>query len=77
VSVVKCGIVQDMPITQQREPDRLSRRTYSVEEAAQILGIGRGTAYLAAKSGDLPTVRVGGRLVVPRARLFELLGEEH
>jgi excisionase family DNA binding protein len=56
-------------------PDELARRTYTVEEAAAILGIGRQTAYLAAKSGDLPTVRVGGRLLVPRARLAELLGE--
>jgi hypothetical protein len=41
-----------------------------------LLGIGRNTPYEAAKSGDLPVVRVCGRLLVPRARLVELLGED-
>jgi excisionase family DNA binding protein len=52
------------------------RRTYTIEEAAQLCGIGRATAYAAARSGDLPTVRLGRRLVVPRAALAKLLGED-
>jgi excisionase family DNA binding protein len=47
--------------------------TVSVPEAARILGIGRNTAYVAARRGDLPTVRIGGRVVVPVYRLLELL----
>jgi excisionase family DNA binding protein len=47
--------------------------TVSVPEAARILGIGRNTAYVAARRGDLPTVRIGGRIVVPVHRLVELL----
>jgi excisionase family DNA binding protein len=50
-------------------------RTLSIAEAAQILGVARSTAYAAAAAGDLPVVRLGRRLVVPRARLQELLGE--
>jgi excisionase family DNA binding protein len=51
--------------------------TVSVPEAARILGIGRNTAYVAARSGALPTVRIGGRIVVPIHRLVELLdGDE-
>ena len=52
------------------------RATLTVEEAARILGIGRASAYNAAKSGDLPTIRIGGRLLVPRARLDALLGKD-
>jgi excisionase family DNA binding protein len=49
------------------------RRTLSVEEAAQILGISRASAYACAKSGELPTIRMGNRLLVPEAVLERLL----
>jgi excisionase family DNA binding protein len=50
--------------------------TISVEEAADICGIGRGTAYRAAHRGELPSLRLGRRIRVPTARLLELLGVE-
>lgn len=50
--------------------------TVSVEEAARLLGVGRGLAYEAARRGEIPTIRLGRRLLVPRARLLALLGEE-
>ncbi len=50
------------------------RAVYTIEEAAQMLGVGRSTAYDAARRGELPVVRLGRRLLVPRARLNELLG---
>ncbi len=46
----------------------------SVEEAAAFLGIGRNTAYSAVKSGEIPSLRIGGRVLVPRAALERLLG---
>ena len=51
----------------------LERRTMSVEEAAVALGIGRTSAYLAARRGELPCLRIGRRLVVPRAAIDRLL----
>ena len=48
--------------------------TMTVEEAGQLLGISRKSAYRAAANGELPTVRFGRRLVVPRAQLLRLLG---
>jgi excisionase family DNA binding protein len=51
-------------------------RTVSVEDAGRILGISRGTAFKAAATGDLPTIRIGKRLLVPRAALDRLLAEE-
>jgi len=47
----------------------------TVEEAGRLLQIGRQSAYKAARSGELPTIRIGRRLLVPRARLAEMLGE--
>jgi excisionase family DNA binding protein len=49
--------------------------TMTVEEAAKAIGCSRGLAYEAARRGELPTVRLGRRLFVPRARLLEMLGE--
>lgn len=51
----------------------VDRLTLTVEEAAQLLGIGRNTAYEAIRRGELPSLRIGRRLVVPRAALEQLL----
>lgn len=47
--------------------------TVTVEEAGTLLGISRGSAYEAARSGDLPTIRIGRRLMVPTAALRKML----
>jgi excisionase family DNA binding protein len=47
--------------------------TVTVDEAAQFLGISRRHAYNAVASGDIPSIRIGKRVLVPRRRLFELL----
>ncbi|MCG2639654.1 MULTISPECIES: helix-turn-helix domain-containing protein [Bradyrhizobium] len=49
------------------------RRTRTVDEAAKILGISRASAYTAAKNGELPTIRIGNRLLVPDSALEKLL----
>jgi excisionase family DNA binding protein len=54
----------------------LSPRTYRVEEAAQLLGVGRNQFYEALKRGDFPCIRVGKRLLIPRAALDRLLDGE-
>ena len=38
-----------------------------LEEVAVPLRISRSSAYAAAKAGDIPTIRVGRRLLVPTA----------
>jgi excisionase family DNA binding protein len=50
-------------------------RTVSVEEAGRILGIGRMPAYNAVWRGQIPSIRIGRRLLVPVAKLKALLGE--
>ena len=49
------------------------RSTLSVEEAGDVLGLSRATAYAAANSGALPVIRIGRRMVVPRYALERLL----
>jgi excisionase family DNA binding protein len=48
----------------------------TIEEAARLLRISRGSAYEAARSNQIPTIRIGRRLLVPRAKLLALLGED-
>ena len=49
------------------------RLTMTILEAARRLGIGRNSAYEAAHSGEIPTIRIGRRLVVPKAALERML----
>jgi excisionase family DNA binding protein len=50
------------------------RLTYTVEEAAEIVGVGRSAAYSAVRAGDIPSIKVGRRLLVPRRALERMLG---
>ena len=50
--------------------------TFTVQEAARLLGISRGLAYQAVSEGTVPSIRIGRRILIPRARLCELLDEE-
>ena len=52
------------------------RQTCSIDEAAALLGIGRSTAYAAARDGSLPTLRISHRLLVPTAKLLAMIGAE-
>ena len=55
-----------------------NRMTVTVEEAAEILGISRAFAYALVRKGELPSLRLGRRLVVPRRALEQLLeGEQY
>ena len=51
----------------------MKKRTYTVEEAAKILGIGRSAAYQAVRTGEIPAIRIGRRLLVPVQALEQLL----
>ena len=56
--------------------DVADRATITVEEAAEILGIGRSAAYEAVGRGQLPIRRVGRRLFVPVPALITCLGAD-
>lgn len=48
----------------------------TVEEAGRLLRLSRGSAYEAVRRGDIPTIRIGRRLLVPRARLMAMLEQD-
>jgi excisionase family DNA binding protein len=45
------------------------RLTMTVTETADALGISRNTAYQLVRKGDIPSVRLGRRLVIPKTAL--------
>ena len=49
------------------------RVTITVGEAAEMLGISRTSAYLCATRREIPTVRLGRRVLLPLARLIAML----
>ena len=53
------------------QPDPM---TVTVEEAAALLGVSRSTGYELAARGELPTIRVRRRVLVPAKALADMLG---
>jgi excisionase family DNA binding protein len=42
-------------------------------ETAELLRIGRGTAYEQIRLGVIPSIRIGRRILVPRVALMKML----
>ena len=51
----------------------MKRATLSVEETAEVLGIGRNSAYEGVRTGQIPSIRIGKRILVPRIALERIL----
>ncbi len=51
----------------------VQRLTYSVDEAAELLGISRTLAYEAIRKGEIPHIKIGKRILIPRKALDDLL----
>ncbi|WP_436793313.1 helix-turn-helix domain-containing protein [Actinospongicola halichondriae] len=64
------------PVPPLRSTSRSTRLTLSIAEAAELVGISRTTAYELAQSGELPTVRLGRRILVPVNQLADILGTD-
>ena len=54
-------------------PTAGERLVLTVTEAAGVLGISRALAYELVARGELPSIRLGRRVVVPRARLAAMV----
>lgn len=50
--------------------------TLTIEQAGELDGLSRSSAYRAAARGELPTIRFGRLLKVPTAKLLAMLGIE-
>ena len=50
-----------------------SRLVLTVRETAEILGIGINSVYKAIENGDIPHIRIGGSIRVPRIAFEKFL----
>jgi excisionase family DNA binding protein len=61
-------------LDQASEVDMVGEKlTVTVEEAGELLGISRGLAYELVRRGELPSLHLGRRIVVPLPRLRAML----
>lgn len=51
------------------------RLVLTVEEAATLLGISRAFAYEAVNRGEIPSIRIGRRVLVPKVALERMVGQ--
>jgi len=51
----------------------IKKLTYTVPEAAEVLGIGRSAAYQGIHSGEIPSIKIGSRIVIPKVALQQKL----
>jgi hypothetical protein len=63
-------------MTDKTKNTKCERLTYTVPEAGRKAGLGKGASYQAAHEGQMPTIKIGGRLLVPRARWDAILNGE-
>lgn len=51
--------------------------TWSVPEAGSKVQLSKNAAYAAARRGEIPTVRFGKKLRVPRAKFLKMFSVEY
>lgn len=55
-------------------PDPKQQPFITVEETAELLGMGRNVTYRAVAEGQIPSIRVGKLIRVPTAAIRRLAG---
>lgn len=55
------------------QSDTNERLTYNVIEAARLLGLSKNSVYQACLKGEIPHLKIGKRILIPKAKLDELL----
>lgn len=50
--------------------------TYTVDEVAKVLGIGRNQGYEAIRANEIPHFRIGKRIIIPKAAIKRMLNPE-
>ncbi len=63
----------DTAAVKKSHPDWTTKTTLNVDEVAVVVGIGRSAAYEAVRVGQIPSIRIGRRILVPVSALRALL----
>jgi excisionase family DNA binding protein len=75
----KTAVVPDpKPVPAAASRETVERKTITIPAAGRALGISRNAAYEAARRGEIPTIRIGRLLLVPKVafeRMLERAGD--
>ena len=55
----------------------MQKQTLTVPETARVLGIARNSAYLAVRTGAIPSLKIGRRILVPRQAVERMLAVDN
>lgn len=58
--------VQELNKNIEAQPTPFEKRTYTVSEIQDILGVGKNAAYAAVKSGEFRVIKVGGSIRISK-----------
>lgn len=58
-----------------QDAEEVQRETHEIPEAARIVGVSRNHMYQAVARGEIPSIRIGHRRVIPKAIIRKLLAE--
>jgi excisionase family DNA binding protein len=61
------------PLTNGPRDPMNERLTFTVDEVARLLGISRSGAYDSIARGEIPSLNIGRRVLVPREAFLEML----
>ncbi len=72
----KVSTLQNELDTSPSTPPATDCQTITIDEAAKQLGVSRSQAYVAAEKGEIPTIRIGSRWLVLKAKFQKMLAGE-
>jgi excisionase family DNA binding protein len=67
------GVDRAFELRPEPAPAEARRLTYTVEEVAELLGVSRALAYEAVRRGEVPSLRIGRRILVPRIAIERMV----
>jgi excisionase family DNA binding protein len=54
-------------------PDPAAEPTMKVERAAKAIGISKAAAYEGVRTGEIPSIKIGRRIVIPTQAIRSML----
>jgi excisionase family DNA binding protein len=69
------NMIATFSMNDRESNDQKKSLVFSVAEAAELLSISRGTAYTLVQTGQLPCIKYGRRMLIPKHALMKMLDE--
>lgn len=71
------GMGKNMPRQKRNDDSNVEQQTYTVKEVAIMLHVGLPTVYKMVANKELPSVKFGGRVVISKKYVDNLINQVH